>query len=53
MEPYNGGDRVLIQQDTDMGNYDTQKKFIISIAIKILIVIGIGTAMAYWHLSKL
>jgi flagellar basal body-associated protein FliL len=53
MEPYTGGGRVWKQQNTDMGNDDTHKKFIISIAIKILIVIGVGTAIAYWHLANL
>ena len=36
-----------------MDNDDTQKKFLISIAIKTLIVIGIGTALAFWHLSQI
>jgi len=35
-----------------MGSDDAQKKFLIGIAIKILIVIGIGTAIALWHLSQ-
>ena len=32
---------------------EVQKKYLISIAIKILIVIGIGTAIAFWHLGQL
>lgn len=36
-----------------MNNDDMQKKFLIGIAIKVVIVIGIGTAFAFWHLSQL
>ena len=36
-----------------MDDDDTQKKFLIGIAIKTLIVVGIGTALAFWQLSRL
>jgi DMSO reductase anchor subunit len=36
-----------------MDNNDAQKKYLISIAIKIFIVIGIGTLIAFWHLGQL
>ena len=36
-----------------MDNDNTQKKFLIGIALKLMIVIGIGTALAFWHLSRL
>lgn len=36
-----------------MDNNDSPKKFLIGIAVKVIIVIGIGTAIAFWNLSQL
>jgi hypothetical protein len=36
-----------------MDNNDAQKKLLVSIAIKVLVVVGIGTAIAFWHLSQI
>jgi len=32
---------------------DTAKRFIIGVAIKIFIVVAVGTALAFWMLSRL
>lgn len=48
-----GTRQTLPAQDTGMDNNDAQKKFLIGIAIKIVVVIGLGTAFAFWHLGQL
>lgn len=48
-----GSRQTLPAQDTGMDNNDAQKKFLIGIAIKIVVVIGLGTVFAFWHLGQI
>lgn len=36
-----------------MDHDDTGRKLLLGIVIKVIIVIGLGTAFAFWHLARL
>ena len=41
------------KNDNKMTDHNTPRSLIIGVAIKVLIVVGIGTGIAFWYMSNL